>query len=126
VVQEAFAQAVRKRHTYRGDGSLEGWVWRTVVNTARMHRRSRDTSPIGPVPEAYSETNGKPSEADPRVRAAVAALPERQRLILFLRYYADLDYATIAEALEISPGTVAATLSSARSSLRRVLQEVRP
>jgi len=51
-------------------------------------------------------------------------LPERQRLVVFLRYYADLDYSAIAEALEISPGTVAATLNSARASLRSVLEEV--
>jgi RNA polymerase sigma-70 factor (ECF subfamily) len=125
-VQEAFAQAVRQRAAYRGEGSLEGWVWRTVVNTARMQRRAREARPLGALPESYElETNGRPSGADPRVRAAVAALPERQRLVLFLRYYADLDYATIAEVLDISPGTVAATLNSARSSLRLHLAEVR-
>ena len=42
---------------------------------------------------------------------AISRLPERERLVLFLRYYADLDYRTIAEALEISGGTVGATLS---------------
>jgi DNA-directed RNA polymerase specialized sigma24 family protein len=41
--------------------------------------------------------------------------------VLFLHYYADLDYATIAEALGISPGTVGATLSTARGALRRAL-----
>ena len=40
--------------------------------------------------------------------------PQRQREIVFLHYYADLDYASIAEALEISPGTVGATLNAAR------------
>jgi RNA polymerase sigma factor (sigma-70 family) len=54
------------------------------------------------------------------------ALPERQRLALFLRYYADLDYAAIAAALGISPGTVGALLHTARTSLRRTLEEVRP
>jgi RNA polymerase sigma factor (sigma-70 family) len=58
------------------------------------------------------------------VRVALAALPERQRLVLFLRYYADLDYATIAATLEIAEGTVAATLSSARAALRESLEEV--
>ena len=58
------------------------------------------------------------------MRALVAALPERQRLVLFLRYYADLDYAAIAEALAISPGTVGATLSQAQRALQRRLEEV--
>jgi len=43
--------------------------------------------------------------------------------MLFLRYYADLEYDAIAEALGVAPGTVAATLSQARSSLRRKLEE---
>ena len=40
-VQEAFAAAVRKRRSYRGDGTLEAWVWRIVVNAARDARRRR-------------------------------------------------------------------------------------
>ena len=57
------------------------------------------------------------------LRGVVAGLPERQRTVLFLRYYADLEYDAIAEALGVAPGTVAATLSQARSSLRRKLEE---
>jgi RNA polymerase sigma factor (sigma-70 family) len=75
----------------------------------------------GTVPEVGHEaTNGL---GDP-IRALVAALPERQRLVLFLRYYADLDYERIALALGISPGTVAATLNQAHSRLRAQLEEV--
>jgi RNA polymerase sigma factor (sigma-70 family) len=59
------------------------------------------------------------------VRRLVARLPERQRLVLFLRYYADLDYATIAEVLAISGGTVGATLAQARDALRQLMTEVR-
>jgi RNA polymerase sigma factor (sigma-70 family) len=59
------------------------------------------------------------------VRAAVEQLPERQRLVLFLRYYADLDYRAIAEAVSIGEGTVAATLHAAHGRLRQMLSEVR-
>jgi RNA polymerase sigma-70 factor (ECF subfamily) len=122
-VQEAFASAVRNRRSFRGDGPIEGWVWRIVVNAARMHRRvGAERLPASSSVEQFV-ANGQP-EIDQRVRAAIATLPERQRLVLFLRYFADLDYATIAEALEIAPGTVGATLNSARSSLLRVLEEV--
>ena len=48
-------------------------------------------------------------------------LSDRQREVLFLHYYADLDYATIADALGISAGTVGATLSTARRLLRQAL-----
>ena len=60
------------------------------------------------------------------MRAALTLLPERQRIVIFLRYYVDLDYATIAAILEISEGTVAATLHSARAALRRRFEEVHP
>jgi RNA polymerase sigma factor (sigma-70 family) len=58
------------------------------------------------------------------VRALLARLPERQRLVLFLRYYADLDYDAIATALGISSGTVGATLHAAHAALRPHIQEV--
>ncbi len=120
-VQEAFARAIRSRRSFRGEGTLEGWVWRTVINTARNARRDR--VPHADLPEDHSVArNG--DEPDQRVRALIAALPERQRLVLFLRYYADLDYDAIAGALRIQPGTVGATLNQAHAALRRSVQEV--
>ena len=55
------------------------------------------------------------------MRAAVEELPERQRLVVFLRYFADLSYAEIADACEIAEGTVAATLAKARARLEEAL-----
>jgi RNA polymerase sigma-70 factor, ECF subfamily len=127
LVQEAFVRAVRELESFGGRGSLDGWLWRIVVNVAKNHRR--DARPLAELPdELTSSTNGyAPSEVE-RVRAAIGLLPERQRMVLFLRYYADLDYGAIAQAAEISPGTVGATLSAARSSLQQLLftQEATP
>src|SRR5262245_26182672 len=124
VVQEAFARAIRGRNSYRGTGPLEGWLWRTLVNTARTARRTAPPAhmPLDALGEGPASRNGDSPGHD--LRAIVAALPERRRLVLFLRYYADLDYRGIADALEIQPGTVAATLSQAHDALKRVLVEV--
>jgi RNA polymerase sigma factor (sigma-70 family) len=54
----------------------------------------------------------------------VSSLPERQRLVVFLRYYADLDYRTIAAILDVEVGTVSATLASAHATLRKKLRKV--
>jgi RNA polymerase sigma factor (sigma-70 family) len=117
-VQEAFAKAVRKRRSFKGQGSLEAWVWRIVVNSARDARRRQ--SGIDDLREAA--TSSRVEEANGhRETVPLELLTERQREVLFLHYYADLDYATIAEALEISPGTVGATLSTARGRLQRAL-----
>jgi RNA polymerase sigma-70 factor, ECF subfamily len=113
-VQDAFARALRKRRRFRGDGSLEAWVWRIVVNAARDAGRRRRRKHAAALPvEARAEALGLPLEL----------LSERQREVLFLHYYADLDYTTIAEALGISPGTVGATLSAARQTLRGALMK---
>jgi RNA polymerase sigma-70 factor (ECF subfamily) len=111
-VQEAFAAAVRKRRTWRRRAPLEAWVWRIVVNKARDARRRRPPSARPP--------------ADVHVPdVPLDSLTERQREIVFLHYYADLDYAEIAAALRISPGTVGATLHAARKTLRISLEEAR-
>ncbi len=120
-VQEAFAVAVRKRGSFRREGPLEAWVWRIVLNAARSDMR-RTTAEVDYDDHALS--NGRP-EADAELRAALALLPERQRTAVFLRYYADLDYAAIGEALGIRTGTVAATLNAAHTALRSHLEEVR-
>ena len=119
-VQEAFATAVRKRHSFRGDGPLEAWVWRIVLNAARSDVRRSIPAVEYDDPAA---ANGHP-ERDAELRVALAHLPERQRTAVFLRYYADLDYAAIGEALGIHAGTVAATLNSAHTALRTQLEEV--
>ena len=119
-VHDAFVQAVRNRRSYRGDGPLEAWLWRMVVNAAKK-RVGRVGHIEGGEPSAAHE-NGF---GDP-VRSLVASLPERQRLTLFLRYYADLDYESIAVALDVTSGTVGATLNAAHASLRRRLQEAKP
>lgn len=118
-VQEGLARALAGRRSFRGSGTLEAWLWRTIVNAARNARR-RARLPAGPLDGATA-----PADAERRaaVRAAVTALPERQRLALFLRYYADLDYQAIAAALGVRRGTVSATLNHAHAALRRQLDE---
>src|SRR3712207_3170227 len=106
-VQEAFAAALVNRRSFRGGGPLEAGLWRLVVNTARSRRRGAHVDE--PLESARAGRNGGAETVDERVHAALTLLPERQRLVLFLRYYADLDYATIARVADIAPGTVAAT-----------------
>ena len=121
-VQTAFTAAVRERRSFRDDGPLAAWVWRIVVNEARRLARDPHQQPLEHAGETAA--NGHPD--DPLgVRAWVAGLPERQREMLFLRYYADLDYRTIADVLAVEVGTVSATLSAAHQALRKRLEEVR-
>jgi RNA polymerase sigma-70 factor (ECF subfamily) len=120
VVHDAFVRAVRSRASFRGEGPVVAWIWRIVVNEAR-----RRTPALAAVEEVDVPSGGGDGADRAYVRACIAALPERQRLVLFLRYYADLDYAAIGSALHIQPGTVAATLNAAHKKLAYDLEEVR-
>ena len=120
-VQDAFVQAVRKRDSYKGDAPLEAWVWRIVINEALALRRGH-ASAFESISATAASTNGVPAH-DADVRAWIASLPERQRLVVFLRYFADLDYRSIATALDVEVGTVSATLAAAHAALRRAYEE---
>lgn len=123
-VHDAFVRALRHRGGFRERGALEGWLWRIVVNEASRRRaiERRAPRPVDELVAGASSTNGHHESG--ALEAIVAALPERQRVALFLRYYADLDYDAIATALGVKPGTVAATLHAAHAALRRQLLEV--
>jgi RNA polymerase sigma factor (sigma-70 family) len=121
VVQSAFVTAIRTRRSFRGDGPLEAWLWRIVVNEATRVRRAPQHVELESAP--VSAANGH-SDDELGVHAWIAGLPQRQRAAVFLRYYADLDYRTIAQLLDIEVGTVSATLSAAHATLRRALEEV--
>jgi RNA polymerase sigma-70 factor (ECF subfamily) len=120
-VQETFAQALRDRHSFRGEGALEAWIWRIAVRTAGRQRAERGSFELS--------TNGSTapspawSDLDPELAEAVRSLAPRQRLMVFLHYFADLPYAQIADICSVREGTVAATLSHARSALLDRLRE---
>jgi RNA polymerase sigma factor (sigma-70 family) len=122
-VHDGFVRAVRYRGRLRDRESAPGWICRIVLNEARKRSTAERRHASPPVETADEPATNGHREAG-AVAAALAALPERQRLALFLRYYADLDYAGIAEALGISRGTVSATLHAARSNLQTKLKEV--
>jgi RNA polymerase sigma-70 factor (ECF subfamily) len=123
VVQEAFAEALRQRRSFRGEGSPEAWIWRIAARIAQreMARGRHESLRIeGHMPDR--ETVFVDTIQDPAVAEAFRALRERRRLIAFLHYFADLSYEQIAEICEVTPGTVAATLAQARDALRAALE----
>lgn len=116
-VQEAFASALANRKAFRGDSSLETWVWRIALRIAVKHRHQSSASPASGEPDPAFVA----PERDLELADAVRRLPPRRRLVVFLRYFGDLSYAEIADICGIAEGTVAATLAQARSELRNAL-----
>jgi RNA polymerase sigma-70 factor (sigma-E family) len=123
-VAEAFARAWASWRTVGRHPAPRAWVVRTALNLRtsywRRHRREVLREPNNDALRSTAETAGRPGgdEVDPEIIAALAGLPERQRQVIVLRVFLDLDTAGTAAVLGIAPGTVTAHLTRAMSALR--------
>ena len=75
VVQEAFARALRDQNGFRGEGSLEAWVWRIAFRVAIGSKGSRELV-VDEVPEVAFADESR----DLTLAAAVRELPPQRRL----------------------------------------------
>jgi RNA polymerase sigma factor (sigma-70 family) len=129
LVAEAFTRALVSWRTVRDHPAPEAWVVRTALNAGTSWwRRHRHEVPLGDhdaaAPQRWEpgEFGGELGSASgPAVLAALRALPRRQREVVALRVFLDLDIATTARLLRIAPGTVGAHLSRAVTTLRAAL-----
>ena len=115
-VQEAFARALRERGRFRNDGPLEAWLWRIVINVARDETRRSLFAELSADELAEIAPLGSDVSSAHDLRDELRSLPERQRLAVFLHYYASLPYEEVAELLDVAPGTVGASLNAARKT----------
>ena len=127
LVQETFLTVLQKIDAFAPGRAFSPWFFRILVNRGLNARKSRalrttdeipDASPAGgPSPERHAEQ----AELRGRLHAALAGLPERQRVIVELFELEGFGGPEIAEILEISDGTVRWHLFEARRALRQAL-----
>lgn len=125
VVQEAFYGLYRRWHTLADTAKALSYVRTSVLNGSRtaLRRRSRQTYESPDAPAQSAEAAVLIGEEHREVLAAIRRLPGRQREVLVLRYYLDLDEAEIARSMGISRGTVRSTTSRGLAALGRLLGE---
>jgi len=141
-VQDAFLSAFRSIHAFDGDAQLATWLHRIVVNAALMKLRTRRRKPeqsIEPMLPAFAENGYHASrpvvawttsaeeallqrETRDRVRAAIAALPERYRTVLLLRDIEERSTREAADLLGITENAVKLRLHRARQALATQLR----
>ena len=135
VVQEAFLRAARNIDRFRGESPFRPWLLTIVANEARNRRRSasrRETLQLrianrdaaheaGTHSTRSTEEIAMANERREWLLHAVAGLPDRDREVIALRYFADLSEAETATALECPVGTVKSRLARAIGKLRTSL-----
>jgi len=145
LAQEAFLKALEKIAQFRGASRFYTWLFRITANLAISHRRRKGRIHFHSLDAAAelsasqaaaltAATAARREDAPPaaamaaetqhRVAAALAELDDGARLIVLLRDAEDMDYAQIAEVMEIPLGTVKSRLHRARSALRERLAAV--
>ena len=121
-MDEAFARAWASWRTVSMHPAPVAWVVRTALNLniSRWRRRRREVlvADPGTVADLPGVDRVTDSPADPRIMAALMRLPVRQRQVVVLRLFLDLDTARTAEVLGIASGTVMAHLGRAIAALR--------
>jgi len=130
LVQEVFLRVIRARHDYRPEARFSTWLYRIVFNLCvnENERRKRGFSLDDGEGEAHERWADERLEAPGAeleradlvgsVRAAIAALPERQRMALVLAKYEGLAYDEVAHVLGTSEKAIKSMIHRARESLR--------
>ena len=135
VSNRAFFKAYEHLASFDESRPLRAWMLRIAANEAlnELRSRRRDAAHAFGGAEAEIELEQISGAPDPgeivsrrersaAIRDAVSRLPEPQRVVVVLRYFADLAYADIAELTQQSVNNVGVTLLRARERLRRDLE----
>jgi RNA polymerase sigma-70 factor, ECF subfamily len=134
VTQQVFLKLMREIGRFRGDAAFSTWLYRLVINACVDHSRGRRAHVSGTDPVTL-DTMAAPSpsheelfarrETAASVQQAITTLPTKLRAAILLRYFADLSYSDMAQALNCSIGTVASRLSRGHQLLARKLSPAR-
>jgi len=135
--QEIFLRVWRGLGGFRGEAKLSTWVFQIAWNYLRLHRRKagRHSHVLVPVndegirvmertpdPGPDPERQATSTDMLERVENAIDRLPERFRVIIWLRDGEGRSYDEIATVLDVPVGTVRSRLSRARQALKREVE----
>ena len=130
ILQEGFIRVFIHLKDFRGDGSLEGWVRRTIVNTAINFYKKRIkrgmTTDLAYIKEAtdYSSQIIEKMAAD-ELLELISSLPDGNRTVFNLNIIEGYTHKEIGEMLNISENTSKSQLSRARTSLQKKLKALK-
>ncbi|HST83865.1 MAG TPA: RNA polymerase sigma factor SigM [Kineosporiaceae bacterium] len=126
-LQDALISALRGAAGYRGDAAVTTWLHRVVINASLDRIRRRQARPAVPLDghELQSRTDDHAATVTRLdIRAALARLPEPQRVALILVDLEDMSVAETAQILEVPEGTVKSRCSRARTAMAVMLRDV--
>ncbi len=124
VTQEAFIKIFRKYHIYDHDKSIEPWIYKITINTARnIYRRQKWLSFFSDSPEQESkdfiEAEFFKAQEKRELWQEINKLSHKSREVIVLHFYIGLKLNEIASILNIPLGTCKSRLNTALMVLRK-------
>ena len=142
LTQSAFLRALEALPRFEARATFYTWLYRIAVNLTLSYRRAKSRKPALSLHHADDdrpsfEPAADPEDSDPaqhagqaelrgRLERALDCLDQEFRVAVVLRDIEELDYATIAEILEVPVGTVKSRIHRGRMMLRELLEEQEP
>lgn len=129
--QDGFLSAWQAIGRYDARRAFRPWLMQIVVNSARDLRRRRKVRTTEPLEFVAATSRDNPAreagalDLGEKLKAALATLPERQRLAVVLFDAEGYPQSEIAQLLGIPEGTVKSDVFHGRRALRRVLESVK-
>ena len=125
-VQDALVKAWKSRWRVRDPEKFPAWLCMIARHRARDVFRKRRPAPISQEiaepAELVASDLSDPSLLDRQLHSALATLPELHRAALSLRYFEEMDYATIENRLGLTNGSLRGILGRALATMRKQLK----
>ena len=135
ITQTTFVRAFKALDRFRGEASFRTWLYRIAINLCLSHLRKRGREQATDLSEVHTEElavaprgasgliSGQQSQA---LRAAITALPPKQRLVLELRVYDELSFREVAELAECTENAAKVNFHLALKRLRTMMVPAAP
>jgi len=133
VLQNTLLKAWKNIDRFRGDAALRTWLYRIATNEALtfLNKKKKmvktDVENIEDDMRHSLDWGGgryiSGEEIQLKLQAAIATLPERQRLVFNMRYFDEMKYEEISKVLEVSVGGLKANFHHAVKKIEKYLRE---
>ena len=130
ILQEGFIKVFTNLKTYRGEGSLEGWIRRTIVNTAiNLYKKNAKYTRDIEIEKAEVVQNNDEGALDKisvqELLMLIRDLPTGYRMVFNLNVIEGYTHKEISQLLDISENTSKSQLSRARQTLQKKVLEIK-
>jgi RNA polymerase sigma-70 factor (ECF subfamily) len=128
VAQQTFVRAYRALEGFRGAASVRSWLYRIAINLSLNHMRDHAREQPAEIPEgsltqkATGPQRILASEEAAQLRAAVAELPPKQRMVLELRVFDELSFREVAELADCTENAAKVNFHYAVKRLKEILR----